>query len=286
MSAALRERILEARASLVDAGLTAGEAVLDAEVLARHVLGWDRAQLLTRLHLPSPPGFDSAFSAVITRRAAREPVAYITGHREFWGLDFLVSPAVLIPRPETELIVERALGLLRPDTPATIVDVGTGSGCIAVSLAHERPLARVVAVDRSPAALRVAALNVAGHGQGTRVHLVRGNLLDPIAGQVDLIVSNPPYVNRADAGALQPEVTRFEPGDALFASDAGLAVLRILLETAAARLAPHGHLIVEFGAGQDHALRVSAGQSGWTIEIAPDLAGIPRVAVLQPAGRR
>jgi release factor glutamine methyltransferase len=286
VNAALRERILEARAALVDAGLGADEAVLDAEVLARHVLGWDRAQLLTRLHLPSPAGFDSAFSAVITRRAAREPVAYITGHREFWGLDFLVSPAVLIPRPETELIVERALAVLGPGTPATIVDVGTGSGCIAVALAHERPLARIVAVDRSPAALPVAALNIARHDHGTRVHLVRGSLLDPIAGPVDLIVSNPPYVDRADARALQPEITRFEPDEALFAGDAGLAVLRILLETAAARLAPRGHLIVEFGAGQDRSLRAAAEESGWTIEIAPDLAGIPRVAVLQPAGRR
>jgi len=285
VSSPLRERLLEARASLVQAGLSAQDAALDAEVLARHVLGWDRAQLLTRNHLLPPPEFESAFQPLIARRAAREPVAYITGHREFWGLDFVVSPAVLIPRPETELIVERALTVLS-GSPATIVDVGTGSGCIAVALAHERPLARVAAVDRSSEALHVAARNIARHHLGARVHPVRGHLLDAVGGPVDLIVSNPPYVDRADAAALPPEITRFEPDAAFFAGEAGLAILRTLLETAASRLAPGGHLIVEFGAGQDRALRAAAEGTGWSIEIADDLAGIPRVAVLQPAGRR
>ena len=286
MTAPLRERLLRARASLVHAGLTAEDAALDTEVLARHVLGWDRGQLLTRIHLPPPADFESDFEALIARRAAREPVAYLTGHREFWGLDFVISPAVLIPRPETELIVERALALLSAERPATMVDVGTGSGCIAVALAHERPLARVVAVDRSAEALGVAASNITRHQLGARVHPVRGDLLDAIAGPVDLIVSNPPYVDRADAAALQPEVTRFEPEAALFAGEAGLAILRTLLETAAGALAPGGHLIVEFGAGQDVALRGSAERLGWSIEIAHDLAGIARVAVLHPAGRR
>jgi len=168
----------------------------------------------------------------------------------------------------------------------TIVDVGTGSGCIAVAIGHDRPLARVVALDRSGEALAVAAHNVARHGLQGRVHPVRGNLLDPIAGPVDLIVSNPPYVDRADAPMLQPEVARFEPDSALFAEDEGLAILRTLLETGRERLAPNGHLIVEFGAGQDVALRGSAERLGWSIEIAHDLAGIARVAVLHPAGRR
>jgi len=286
VSAPLRERLLEARASLVRAGLTAQDAALDAEVLARHVLGWDRGQLLTRMHLVAPANFESRFQELIARRAAREPVAYITGHREFWGLDFVVSPAVLIPRPETELLVERALAVVGAGTPSRIVDVGTGSGCIAVALAHERPLTRVVAVDRSAEALQVAACNITRHGVGARVHPVLGHLLEAIAGPVDLIVSNPPYVDPAAATALQPEVARFEPGAALFAGEAGLAILRTLLETAARRLAPGGHLIVEFGAGQDRALRISAEAAAWSIEIADDLAGIPRVAVLQAAGRR
>ncbi|MEO7271988.1 MAG: peptide chain release factor N(5)-glutamine methyltransferase [Vicinamibacterales bacterium] len=286
MSASLRDRLLEAKASLVRAGLAADDAGLDAEVLARHVLGWDRAQVFTRLHLPPPDAFAAPFAAAIARRVSREPVAYITGHREFWGLEFIVSPAVLIPRPETELIVERALALDDVARPVTIVDVGTGTGCIAVALAHDRPLARVVALDRSAAALAVAARNVATHDLGSRIHLVRANLLDAIAGPVDLIVANPPYVDRADAAGLQPEVTQFEPDRALFADDQGLAVLRRLLETAAARLAPGGHLIIEFGAGQDRALRAWAVRTEWDIEVAPDLAGIPRVAVLQPAGRR
>jgi len=286
VSASLRARLLEARASLVLAGLTPADAALDAEVLARHVLDWDRAQFLTRANLPPPAGFEEPFAAAIARRVNREPVAHITGHREFWGLDVLVSPAVLIPRPETELIVERALALVHVDRPVTVVDVGTGSGCIAVAFAHDRPLACVVALDRSAAALAVAARNVARHQVGTRVHLVQGNLLDPIGGPVDLIVANPPYVDRADAPGLQPEVTQFEPETALFADDQGLAILRTLLETAAARLAPDGHLIVEFGAGQDRALRAAAERTGWRIEIAADLAGLPRVAILQVDGRR
>ncbi len=286
MSAPLRERLLEARAALVHAGLTPEEAALDAEVLARHVLGWDRAQLLTRNHLPAPTGFEPVFATLLARRLTREPVAYITGHREFWGLDFVVSPAVLIPRPETELIVERALAIVPIGQAVTIVDVGTGSGCIAIALAHDRPLARVIAIDRSADALAVAARNLAQHHCETRVHLVRGNLLDAIDGPVDLIVANPPYVDRADAPLLQPEVTQFEPDSALFADDGGLAILRMLFEAAAARLAAGGRLIVEFGAGQDRALRASAEQNGWIIEIAADLADIPRVAVLQRAARR
>jgi release factor glutamine methyltransferase len=280
VSASLRERILAARASLVRAGLSPDEAGFDAEVLARHVLDWDRARLLTRGHQPPPPEFDAGYAAAIGRRATREPVAYITGHREFWGLDFEVSPAVLIPRPETELLVERALTLLHP-APTRIVDVGTGSGCIAVALAHERPRARVIGIDRSAAARGVAAANVARHGLTARVHLVQCDLLTAIVGPVDMIVSNPPYVDPADAPGLQPEVAAHEPPGALFAPDSGLAILHRLCDTAGAVLAPGGHLIVEFGAGQDRHLREIADRSGWTIDIGADLAGIPRAAVLQ-----
>ena len=164
MTAPLREHIARARASLVGAGLAPDDAALDAEVLARHVLGWDRAQLLTRSHLPPDDQFSPAFDAAIARRAAREPVALITGHREFWGLDIEVTRDVLIPRPETELIVEQAIRRFARRSGPRIIDVGTGSGCIAIALTHELPAARVLAIDRSAAALAVAARNVRRHG--------------------------------------------------------------------------------------------------------------------------
>ena len=280
MSAPLREQIRRARAPLVAAGLAPEEAALDSEVLARHVLGWDRAELLTRWHLPPPVDFIAGYAAAIARRAAREPVALITGHREFWGLDFHVTRNVLIPRPETELLVEQALARCAASRCRRIVDVGTGSGCIAVALAHELPSAHIVATDCSAAALAVAAHNVARHGLTGRIHLVRSNLLEAIAGPVGLIVSNPPYVARDAAPRLQREVIDFEPGIALFADDDGLAVLRDLCEAAASRLAPDGCLVVEFGATQEPALRAMALVQGWTMETTVDLAGIPRVAVL------
>ena len=283
MTAPLREQIGRAREALVGAGIAHDEAALDAEVLARHALGWDRAQILTRWHLPPPEAFEPAYGSFVARRAAREPVALIVGHREFWGLEFYVSSAVLIPRPETELIVEQALRRSGRDRSIRIVDVGTGSACVAVALGHELPSARILAIDCSEAALAIAARNVSRHGMSGRVQLVRANLLDTVVGPVDLIVSNPPYVARSDAPLLQPEVVRFEPDTALFADEDGMAVLRALCETAGARLAPDGFLIVEFGAGQDSALRVMAQALGWSIEIAPDLAGIPRVAVMSRA---
>ena len=296
MTAPLREQIGRAREALVGAGIAQDEAALDAEVLARHALGWNRAQMLTRWHLPPPEAFQPAYGSLVVRRAAREPVAFIVGHREFWGLEFYVSSAVLIPRPETELIVEQALRRSARGRSLRIVDVGTGSACVAVALGHELPSGHILAIDCSEAALAVEARNVSRHGLSGRVQLVRGNLLDTVVGPVDLIVSNPPYVARSDAPLLQPEVVRFEPrsrppdgvgtfepGTALFADEDGMAVLRALCETAGARLAPDGFLIVEFGAGQDSALRVMAQALGWRIEIAPDLAGIPRVAVMSRA---
>jgi release factor glutamine methyltransferase len=280
VTAPLRDRITLARDAFVRAGIPPDEASLDAEVLARHVLEWDRAQLLTNWHSPPPEAFESAFASLVGRREAREPVAFIVGHREFWGLEFYVSPAALIPRPETELVIEQVLVRHASNRPLRVVDVGTGSGCIAVALARELPAAHVLAIDISAAALAVAARNVVRHALAGRVQLLRGNLLDAVTGPVDLIASNPPYVARADAPALQPEVARFEPEEALFAGEHGLAVLRVLCDTAAPKLAPGGFLIVEFGAGQHPALRAMAESKGWTVEIAADLAGIPRVAVL------
>jgi release factor glutamine methyltransferase len=279
----LHEHVAAARRTLAGAGLESADAAFDADLLARHVLGWDRGEMLTRQHLSPPDGFTDRYRDVIARRVAREPVALITGHREFWGLDFEVTRDVLIPRPETEVLVETALEILRTVAAPVVVDVGTGSGCIAVAIAHDHQRARVVAIDRSAAALAVAARNIRRLGADSRVTLVRGNLLDPVRGRADLIVSNPPYVDRQDAVTLQPEVVRYEPGDALFAAEHGLGVLRTLFETAADRLAPDGSLIVEFGAGQAHRLRALAPSLGWNIRTVRDLAGIERVAVLTRA---
>jgi release factor glutamine methyltransferase len=283
MDRPLHERIAAARHSLVSAGLSPEDAALDAEVLARHVLGWDRATFLIRSAEPSPSDFDARFTPLIERRTAREPVAYITGHREFWGLDFEVSPDVLIPRPETEIIVEQALARADPARPyRRVIDVGTGSGCLAVSLATEFAQAEVIATDRSERALAVAARNAQRHDVADRVRFVHADLLTGIREVANLIVSNPPYVATADAGQLQPEVVSFEPKEALFAGDDGLSVIRRLFESASANLAAGGLLVVEFGFGQAPAIVRLAAEMGWTVTVlAPDLQGIPRTAVLE-----
>jgi release factor glutamine methyltransferase len=275
----VHERIIEARQKLEAAGLAAADAKLDSEVLARHALGWDRAQLVTAGRDPSPSGFDERFSRYIERRASREPVAFITGHREFWGLDLEVTPDVLIPRPETELIVEAACEHW-PDRNRVrhIVDVGTGSGCLAVALAQEFPSARVLATDISAAALAVAARNARRHA-GDRVTLVRANLLDEIAAPVDLIVSNPPYVP-AGVG-LSPEIVRFEPAVALYSGVDGLYLLAQLIGSARSHLAAGGLFVVEFGLGQDAHIAALAEEAGWReVRIKQDLQGIDRVAVM------
>jgi release factor glutamine methyltransferase len=281
--APLHERLADARDRFVLAGIPREEATLDAEVLARHVLDCDRATLLTRARDPLPSAFDRLFDALVQRRLTREPVAYITGHREFWGLEIDVTPAVLIPRPETELIIEEALAAMPArDAVRRIVDVGTGSGCLAVALAIEFPSATVIATDSSPAALEVADQNCLRHHVTKQVSLVRTNLLDGVSGLADLIVSNPPYVPDADALYLQPEVAGHEPASALFAGADGLDVIRRLLAAACSRLAEDGRLIVEFGLGQEADLREASGQAGWTVDhVRRDLQGIPRVAVLR-----
>jgi release factor glutamine methyltransferase len=276
------ERIALARASLIAAGIPDQDAALDAEVLARHVLAWDRAALLAHGREPAPDGFDDAFDALIARRAGREPVAQIVGHREFWGREFEVTREVLIPRPETELIVDEALEFARVHRCSTVADVGTGSGCIAVSVACELPAARVTATDTSEAALVVARGNAERHGVSDRVTLQATDLLDGVPGQFDLILSNPPYIPEPGAASLQLEVARFEPPAALFAGTDGLAVIRRLLQEAAPYLAPQGQLIVEFGIGQGPAIGRAAEAFGWTIvRLRQDLQGIPRTAVLR-----
>jgi release factor glutamine methyltransferase len=280
MKASIHERISDARQALRDAGLAPAAAIVDAEVLARHALGWDRAALLTRGREAPPAGFAARYEALIARRRAREPVALILGHREFWGLEFEVTGDVLVPRPESEFIVEEALALARgPLAPTSIMDVGTGSGCLAIVLAHELPGVRVVATDISGAALAVARRNAQRHGVDARLRFVRADLLAGIDTRAELIVSNPPYVPRG--AALPPDVARFEPEEALFGGRDGFDVMRRLLAEARDRLTPDGRLVFEFGDGQeDDARRIAEGLGWHVLNVRNDLQGLARVAVL------
>jgi release factor glutamine methyltransferase len=263
------------------AGFADDDARRDAGVLARFALGWDGATWLTRLGEAAPDDFVAAFPPLIARRAAREPVAYITGQREFYGRSFLVTPDVLIPRPETELLVDTALEHLRTRRPApSLVDVGTGSGCLAITLALECPAARVIATDVSAAALGVARRNAARLGVAGRIDFRLGALLGDLDEPVDLVVSNPPYVAAGDRASLAADVREFEPHVALFGGADGLAIVRDLVPLAARALAPGAWLILEIGAGQADAVGAIVRDAGLqAIGVRPDLQGIPRVLV-------
>lgn len=280
MSRAVHEHIADGRQILERAGLTASDARFDAEVLARHALGWDRARLVADGRDPMPADAGARYSSFISRRATREPVAFITGRREFWDLEFEVSPDVLIPRPETELIIEAVRERRAAGAVQTIVDVGTGSGCLAVVLAREYPEAKVIATDISDAALAVASRNAHRHGVADRVTFVRGDLLEAVDVRADVIVSNPPYV--PSNVALSPEIVNFEPPVALYAGVDGLTLLGRLIGDARSRLRPGGLFAVEFGLGQDDQIQQFARTAGWErVEFISDLQGIPRTAVMQ-----
>jgi release factor glutamine methyltransferase len=278
----LSEHVADARRRLEAARIGSNEAALAARVLAQHVLGWDAAQFLTHETDPAPADFAARYDPLIKRRAAREPFAYIVGVREFWNLPFKVSPAVLIPRPETELLVEAALEYFPdPELQFYIADAGTGSGCIAVALAKERPRAVVLATDISSDALAMARENAADHGVRDRVEFLETDLLNGAPDPFDLIVSNPPYVPARSAPALQPEVRDHEPAVALFAGDDGLTAIRRLIAESVLRLNPGGVLMFEFGLGQDDAVEqlIAATAGLRLLELRPDLQGIPRVAI-------
>lgn len=271
-----------ARQRLLAAGVSPEEARLDAELLARHVLGWDRARLIVSRDEPVPDSSAETFEALVRRRAAREPTAYILGHKEFWGLDFLVSPGVLIPRPETELIIEETRRLLERASRPLVADVGTGSGCLAVALAVDCPTARVIATDTSRTALDVAHRNAVHHKVADRCRFVRSSMLDALAGPFDVVMSNPPYVPTVDAPQLQPEVRDFEPASALFAGPDGLDAIRALVTNAPSTLRPGGALIFELGQGQADAVAdVVRHRAGLELRcFRSDLQGIPRTAVV------
>lgn len=286
----IQDLVRGARQRLIQAGIRPELAALDAELLAREALGWDRARFLAERNDPAPGGFGARYEQAIERRERREPVPYITGTREFWGLEFEVSRDVLIPRPETELIVEEALQSSVDSRQSSghsplIADIGTGSGCLAIALAREFPTSRITATDISPAALSLARRNATRHGVADRISFVQTHYLAALNGPFALIVSNPPYVPAVSAAGLTPEVREYEPDVAVFAGADGLEGLRAVFAQAAPRLAPEGWLIVEFGYGQEELVGQLIGEhpSLSLVKIREDLQGIPRTAVASRA---
>ncbi len=261
-------------------------ARLDAELLLARCLGTDRIGLYLDFHKPLDDGERATYRELVRRRLAGEPVAYILGHKEFWSLDLDVDRRVLVPRPETELLVEVALDVLRGMDSPLVVDIGTGSGAIALALAKERPDAKVVATDLSADALQVAAANA--EKLGLAVEFRHGNLFEPLAdldGEVDLLVSNPPYVAQDRIDQVEPAVLEYEPRSALLAGPDGLGVIRVLVEQAGPFLKTGGYLLLEMAFDQADAITsLFRSTTGWAEpQVRKDLAGKPR-AVLARLG--
>jgi release factor glutamine methyltransferase len=257
---------------------------LDTELLLANLLGTDRIFLFAHSELPLSGQQAATLRIQLEKRAEGFPLQYLLGHQEFYGRDFQVSPAVLIPRPETELLVEVALELIRGWPEETrVLDLGTGSGCIAVSLACESACLHVTGVDISAAALEVARSNAERNGCSERLEFLQGDLLAPVIERREyfhLIVSNPPYVARG-CGHLEPDVARYEPAAALFSGDTGLEIYDRILKEAGAVLRPNGLLVLELGFGLAEQVVEISRQSGWyVVLLRKDLAGIDRCLVL------
>jgi release factor glutamine methyltransferase len=265
---------------------------LNAELLMMFILGRERAYLFAHPERELSADDQSRYEEVIRERARGCPTQYITGHQEFWGLDLLVSPAVLIPRPETEHVVETVLELVKEYNfdgtgRLKLVDVGTGSGCIAMALASELPCTEIHACDISDEALEMARINAARLGLGGKVLYRKSDLLSVYAGeQFDFIVSNPPYVGEADADKVQKQVREFEPKIAVFSGHEGMDIYRRLIPQAHERLRPGGWFVAEIGFSEEAKVRELL--AAWeNIQITADLQGIPRVvAARKPLGRQ
>jgi len=268
---------------LRDAGCP--EPVRDAELLAMCAFGWSRERLLSDWQGEVTDGATARFRSLVARREAREPLSHIRGTKEFWGLDFRVTSDVLIPRPETEMLVEQAIRIAPPGSVAA--DIGTGAGAIAVSVAASRPDVRLVATDISEAALAVARANARTHAVDSRVSFVCASLASPFAdASLDLVAANLPYVCEEDRESLMPEVRQYEPAGALFAGSDGLSVYRQFIPQAARCVKPDGVLILEFGAGQDRAVFGLIDSSLWEEpELLRDMRGIERAVVVRRRGR-
>lgn len=264
------------------------DAALECELLLRHALNISRVQLYLDLNHELSPKQEETFWYLIKRRLSHEPTAYITRHCEFYGLDFYVDPRVLIPRPESELLVEEALKFVsnhpvRKNQSHLIAEVGTGSGAIAVTLARHLPQAKIYAIDVSAAALEVAAINCQRHRVGNQVQLLLGNMLEALPEPVDLIVANLPYIRDSEIEDLSPEIQLFEPRIALAGGEDGLDKVRQLCQQVSDRLCPEGCLLVEIGLEQGRAVTTFLRSlfPSAEIEVIPDLSGIDRVVSLR-----
>ncbi len=271
----LKQALSRARGILAPKNIE--DTPLECELLLRHVLGISRTQLYLDLDRELNPEEEEAFRQLLRRRLSGEPAAYITGHREFYGLDFDVDPRVLIPRPESELLVEEALGLAQEHPLSAIAEVGTGSGAIAISLALELPEAKIYATDISAPALEVARRNCQKHGVLDRICLLHGDMLEPLPEAVDLIIANLPYVRKSELAGM-----RFEPRLALDGGGDGMGKIRRLCRQVGGKLRPGGFLLLEIGQGQGKevtALLNTLFPTG-KIKLMPDLSGIERVVSL------
>lgn len=272
---ALREAV-----RILDASPQPMNSRQDAELLMTHILNCDKAYLWTHSKDELPATAAEAYWQAIEERAECKPIQYITGQQEFYGLPFVVRPGVLIPRPETEHLVEAALTAAKEYRAPRILDIGCGSGIIAVTLAHHVPNAAITATDLSPVALAISMENAEKNNVDDRIRFLRADLMAGLEDEeFDIIVSNPPYVSLADRETLSLEVREYEPEMALFAGTDGLNIYRQLIPTAYQQLAPAGWLLLEIGFGQSEAVRALLEESGFgTVVFHPDLQGIPRVA--------
>ncbi len=275
---ALRHAVLSLRA------LGIPDARLEGELLLMHSLGWERVRLYSHRDAAIPQEREEAFASNLQRRLQREPLPYILGSREFYGLEFYVDSRVFIPRPETELLVEEALAFARKLAPTErdsirMADIGTGSGAIAVALAVNLPHVSIYATDLSPDALQVAALNAQRHGVSHRVLLLQGDLLEPLPAPVDIIVANLPYIPDAVLGSLPPEISLGEPPLALLGGESGTEVISRLLLQAQGRIRSPGLLLLEFGDDQSAAhLRLAEERlPEASAGVIKDLAGLDRL---------
>jgi release factor glutamine methyltransferase len=269
----LKQALRHAREVLSRNGIE--DAPLESELLLRHALNIDRVQLYIDLEKELPPWQEQNFRRLLKRRLSGEPAAYITGHREFYGLEFRVNRNVLIPRPESELLVEMALAIAKNQPLPVIADIGTGSGALAISLALGLPQAKIYATDISAAALKVARLNCRRHGVADRVFLLEGDLLEPLPEPVDIIVANLPYVRKSE---LDP---RSEPPLALDGGADGTEMIEKLCRQVAGKLKPGGWLLLEIGQGQGEEIKGILHNTvpGGEVKVFPDLAGIGRVVI-------
>jgi len=262
------------------------EPELDAELFLRHSLALDRTSLYARLPEEMSSEQEQRYRDLLVRRITHEPTAYILGHKEFFGLDFLVTPAALIPRPETEMIVEQAVAFVRGRSAGqdpVIADVGTGCGAIAVSIAHTLPGARVIAIDSSPDALALAKQNAERTKLRARIRFLQGDLLEPLHKKVDLLLANLPYIPTEDWQRLPPEIRDHEPRPSLEGGSDGLRVIERFLQQAPDHLQPRGAIFAEIGHQQEKSASGIAALAfpQAYVEVAPDLAGIPRVLTIR-----